>query len=181
MMVFQGEMPPMPTKPAPFPEMKMLDVMVGNWTGSGEIVDPDPEEMRAMMPEGERDKFKATFSGSSSAKMILGGAVLQSDGTYEMPGDQKGTFVEMWTWDPREGKFRTWFASDWLETGTGWATPSADGRCFQVRGSAYDAMGMKKRFDGCMCIVDNDTMEWNFTERGPMDRMTMHGSNKRQK
>lgn len=181
MMAFRDEIPAMPTKPAPFPEMRMLEPMVGTWTGSGELVDPSPEELRAMMPESERANFESTFAGGSTTKMILDGAVMQSEGWYEMPGNQKGSYVEMWTWDPREGRFRTWFSSDWLETGTGWVTPSADGRCFHVRGTSHDAMGMKKRFEGCMCMTDNDTMEWDFTERGPMGRMTMHGSSQRQK
>lgn len=180
-MVIGQDMPPMPAKPAPFPEMKMLEPMVGTWTGSGEMIEPNPEEMRAMMPEGERDKFKATFAGGSTSKWILGGAVLQSEGWYEMPGDQKGTYVEMWTWDPREGRFRTWFSSDFLETGAGWATPSADGRCFHVKGTSYDAMCNRKKFEGCMCLPNNDTMEWHFTEKGPMGRFTMHGVSNRQK
>lgn len=176
----EREMPPMPTKPAPFPEMRLLDVMVGTWTGTGEMIEPCPEEMRAKMPESERANFKSTFAGGSTSKWELHGAVLRSEGWYEMPGDQKGAYLEYWTWDPREGKFRTWFSSDWSETGTGWVTPSADGRCFHVTGSSYDAMCNKKKFEGCMCVMDNDTLEWDFTEKGPMGRFTMHGVSKRQ-
>jgi hypothetical protein len=180
-MVFEEEMPPMPTKPAPFPEMKMVEPMTGTWTGSGEMVEPCPDEIRAMMPESERANFKSTFAGGSTSKFELEGAVLRSEGWFEMPADQKGSYLEYWTWDPREGKFRTWFSSDWSETGAGWATPSKDGRCFHVKGSSYDAMCNKKKFEGCMCIRDNDTLEWDFTERGPMGRFRMRGMSNRQK
>ncbi len=181
MIIFEDGMPPIPAKPAPFPQMKMLEPMVGTWTSSGEMVDPDPEEIRAMLPESDRANFKSSFGGGSTNKMILDGAVFQTEGWYEMPDNQKGTYIEMWTWDPCKQAFRTWFTSNYLETGTGWATPSADGRCFHVRGSAYDANCMKKKFEGCMCIPDNDTTEWHFTEKGPMGRMTMHGKSTRQK
>lgn len=166
-MSIEREMPPMPTKPAPFPEMRMLDVMVGTWTGTGEVVEPPME--------GE------TFSGGSVATFELDGTVFRSDGWYELPGNQRGSFFEYWTWDPREGRFRTWFTSDWSETGTGWVTPSADGRCFQMEGRSVDAWGAKKKFNGFMCVLDNDTIEWQFTEKGPMGRMTMRGKSNRQR
>lgn len=181
MMVFDSEMAPMPLKPAPFPEMRMLDVMVGTWTGSGEMIDPDPEKVRASLPESERAEFKSTFAGGSTSKWILDGAVLQSDGWYEMPGSQKGNYVEMWTWDPREGRFRTWFSSDSSETGAGWATPSLDGRCFHVKGTSLDAMANRKKFEGCMCVIDNDNLQWQFTEKGPMGKFTMRGTSNRQR
>jgi len=175
------EMPPMPTKPAPFPEVKMLEVMVGTWTGTGEMTEPDPETIKAMMPESERAKFQATFAGGSTSKWELDGAVLRSEGWYEMPDNQKGTYLEYWTWNPRKGKFQTWFSSDWSETGTGWVTPSADGRCFQVKGHSYDAQCNKKKFEGCMCVVDNDTLEWQFVEKGPMGKFGMRGTSNRKK
>lgn len=181
LMIIEGDMPPMPTKPAPFPEMRMLDVMVGTWTGTGEIIDPTPDEMRAMMPESERANYNSNFSGGSTGKFELDGAVLRSEGWYQMPGNQKGTFLEYWTWDPREGRFRTWFASDWSESGSGWVTPSVDGRCFHVEGRSTDAAGARKKFEGCMCVVDNDTLDWQFTEKGPMGRYTMQGTSRRQK
>jgi hypothetical protein len=176
-----AEMPPMPTKPAPFPQMKMLETMAGTWAGTGEMVEPDPETIRAMMPESERAKFKSTFAGGGKTTFELDGATMRSEGWYEMPDNQKGKYLEYWTWCPREGKFRTWFASDWSESGSGWVTPSADGRCFQVEGKSADAMGNKKSFEGCMCIIDNDTMEWNFVEKGPMGKFGMRGTSKRQK
>lgn len=180
-MVIERDMPPMPTKPAPFPEMKMLEPMVGTWTGSGEMLEPDPETIKAMMPESERAKFKSTFGGGSTSKWELDGTVLRSEGWYEMPDNQKGSYIEYWTWCPKAGKFRTWFSSDWSESGNGWVTPSADGRCFQMKGSSCDAMGNTKKFEGCMCLPNNDTMEWDFTEKGPMGRFRMHGTSKRQK
>jgi|CXWL01.1.fsa_nt_gi hypothetical protein len=174
-------MPPTPSKPAPAAQMKFLEPMLGNWAGTGDIVDPDPETIKAMMPESERAEFKSTFAGGSKGEWALGGTALQMTGWYEMPDGQKGNYLEYWTWDAREGKFRTWFASDWSEAGAGWAIPSADGKCFCVEGSSYDAMCNKKKFDGCMCVKDNDTLEWNFTEKSPMGRFTMHGTSKRQK
>lgn len=180
MLAIEREMPPMPIKPAPFPEMRMLDPLVGSWTGTGDMIEPDPERVRASLPANEQADFKSTYSGGSTSKWTLDGAVLQSDGWYEMPGNLRGNYIEMWTWDPRKGRFRTWFSSDSSETGTGWATPSADGRCFHVKGTSLDAMAFKKEFEGCICIVDNNTNEWHFTEKGPMGRFTMRGVNKRQ-
>jgi len=171
----------MPKKPAPAPQMKMLEAMVGTWSSSGEMVEPDPEAIKASMSESERANFKSTFVGGSNGELAMGGTALQMTGWYEMPEDQKGNYVEYWTWDAKKAKFRTWYTSDWSETGTGWATPFNDGKCFHVKGTGNDATGMKKSFEGCMCVVDRDTMEWQFTEKSAMGRFAMHGTNKRQK
>jgi hypothetical protein len=83
-------------------------------------------------------------------------------------------------WDGKAKKFRTLGMSDWGEIGLGWMTPCTDCDGFCSTGEATDAQGNKKRVEGCMKWVDKDTHDWTFTERGPMGKMTIKGTSKRQ-
>lgn len=170
-----------PQKPSPAPEMKKLEPMVGTWTETGEIVEPNPEEMKKMMPESERAKFKSTFAGGGKAEWAMGGIALKWEGWHDMGEGQKESFVEYWTWDPKVGKFHTLYVSDWGKTGAGVATPceSCNGWC--VKGTGFDDLGQKSSYEGCLKMTDKDSMEWCFTERGPMGKMSLKGTSKRQK
>jgi hypothetical protein len=113
--------------------------------------------------------------------MVLGGTALHSIGTFDMGEGQKMTYEEYMWWDAKAGKYRNWSISDWGEVGSGWLTDCKDCDGFCSKAGAIDAQGNKKRFEGCMWFVDKDTMEWSFTESGPMGKMSMKGTSKRQK
>lgn len=175
--------PPMdmgpPKKPAPAAEMKKLEKFLGTWNWTAEMVCPTKEEMMKHMPPGSKEP-QTTFKGTGKMEWALGGAALKGEGSFDLEG-QKMTYVEYWMWDGKAKKFRTMSMSDWGEIGSGWAKPCNDCDGFCVTGEAVDAQGNKKSAEGCMRIVDNDTQEWTFTEKGPMGKMSMKGTSKRQK
>jgi hypothetical protein len=184
LVLFGGCMkPPMdmgpPKKPAPAPEMKELEKLIGTWNYTWEIVSPSNEEMKKPMPPGSKEP-QTSFKGTGKMEWAMGGTALKGEGTFDIEG-QKMTYVEYWMWDGRAKKYRTLLMNDWGEIGEGWVTRCKDCDGFCSTGKATDAQGNKKRADGCMWFVDKDTHEWTFTEKGPMGKMTMKGTSKRQK
>jgi len=176
--------PPMdmgpPKKPAPAPEMKKLERMIGSWSWTGEMVCPTKEEMMKHMPPGSKEP-QMTFAGTGKSEWALGGTAVKSEGSFDMGEGQKMAYVEYWMWDGKAKKYRTLSMSDWGEIGLGWVTPCTDCDGFCTTGEAVDAQGNKKRVEGCMKFVDKDTYDWTFTESGPMGKMTIKGTSKRQK
>lgn len=169
-----------PKKPAPAAEMKKLERMTGTWKWTGEMVSPSKEEMMKHMPPGSKEP-QTTFAGTGKGEMVLGGTALKSVGTFDMGDGQTMTYEEYWWWDAKAGKYRAWSISDWNEVGWGWVTPCGDCDGYCTKAEGIDAQGNKKRWEGCMKFVNNDTMEWSFCESGPMGKMCMKGDSKRQK
>lgn len=169
-----------PQKPGPAPEMAKLGRMVGSWSGTAEIVSPSPEAMKEMMPEGS-DEMPSSFAGGWKTGWALGGMFLYGHGWHEMGEEQKVNYFEYWTWDPKAKKYRTWFFSDWGESGRGWATFDPDGDTIRMKAHWHDAQGASKRGEGTMTFVDNDTIDWTWSERGPMGKMEFKGTSKRKR
>jgi hypothetical protein len=169
-----------PKKPAQAAEMKKLERMVGTWNWTGEMVSPTKEEMMKLMPPGSKEP-QTTYAGTGKSEWVLGGTALKSEGSFDMGEGQKMTYLEYAMWDGKAKKFRTLSMSDWGEIGLGWMTPCADCDGFCSTGEVTDAQGNKKSAEGCMKWVDKDTQDWSFTERGPMGKMTIKGTSKRQK
>ncbi|MCP4249969.1 MAG: DUF1579 domain-containing protein [bacterium] len=164
-------------KPTPPAELAKLECMIGNWTGTAEMLSPSPEEMKATMPEGAEPP-PSTFAGEHNSQWVLDGMFLRQEGWHEM-GDDKMRFVEFITWDPKLGKYRSWYFSDWGERGEGQMTWSADGKTLNVNVKGSDANGVAKRGKGTWAMTGADTAEWLWEESGPMGKMKMKGSVRR--
>lgn len=175
--------PPMdmgpPKKPEPAAEMKKLEQFAGTWKWTGEMVSPTKEELMKQMPPGSKEP-QMTMAGSGKGEMVWGGTVLRMEGSFDLEG-QKMTYLEYWMWDGQAKKYRILSMNDWGEIGTGWATLCDDCDGFCSKSDATDAQGIRKRYEGCMKLVDKDTHDWSFTERGPMGKMSFKGTSKRQK
>ncbi len=164
-------------KPSQPTELRKLEPFVGTWEGTAEMVYPTTQQMKAAMPAGE--EMPTSFKGGGKTEWAMDGMALRTDGWYEMGDDQKINMVEYWTWDPSAGKYRVWSVSDWGECGNGWVTADQYGRTFTFNGSATDAHGHKKKYNGTMRVIDNNTMEYHFVEKGPMGKMEFKGTSKR--
>ncbi len=158
-------------KPSQAVQMRQLEPFLGSWEGTAEIV-PPTGTVAATEP-------RRTFKGAGTSEWALDGMALKSTGWHEMPNDQRANYIEYITWDSNERKFRTFYMSDWGETGTGWMTPDPSGQTFQWNARGINAMGQGSSMTGSSTIVDRDTMEWTFVENGPMGRMEMKGTSKR--
>ena len=164
-------------KPAPAPEMAKLARLIGTWSGTAEMVTPSPEEMNEGMPEGE--EMPTSFKGEDTYEWVLGGMFLRSEGWREMGPDERAHMIEYWAWDAKANKFRTWYASDWGEYGSGWATLDDDGNTLHFKGRAHDAHGNVRKGEGKMTFVDDRTVEWCWKERGPSGKMAFKGTSRK--
>ena len=82
----------MPKKPTPGPEMAKLAVLLGEWEGTANMVEPSPEEMKAFMPEGE--EMPSSFAGVTNYTWALDGMYLKGEGWHEMGDGQRMNYVE---------------------------------------------------------------------------------------
>lgn len=159
-----------PKKPQPGPEMARLKCMLGTWTGTAEIISPAPEG---------GDEAQTAFKGQSTSEWALGGMYLKSEGWHEMGGGQKMHYVEYVTWDAEAGKYHGWYFSNWGEAGESWMTVSDDGKTWSYYGKSKDAEGNPTKGKGTVTFIDEDTMEWTWTEKGSEGEMHLKGTSKR--
>lgn len=165
--------PPQKAKPAP--EMKMLEPMVGAWTGKAEFVTPTREEMMKMMPAGS-PPMPESFPSGGHAEWVFGGTYLKNSGWMDM-GGQRAEFVELMTWDPTVGKFRSWYFNDMGERGEGLMTMSPDGRNGTMRVTGVRGDGSAMLGEGTMKIDPNGNHEWTWSEKMPGGgKMMLHGT-----
>ena len=167
------------TKPTPPPELSQVASWVGRWDTTAEMVSPSPVEMKQMMPEGATE-LSSTSKGHSNIEWALGGMSLKEEGWYEMPTGERVSFVAYLTWDPRTKRYRTSYLDDWGHHGAGWLRLASDGATAQARMEMADLQGQISRSKGTYTFPDDDTMQWTMIERGPMGRLTLRGTTKRQ-
>jgi len=169
-----------PGKPDVPPEMAKLSRLLGTWTGTAEMVSPSPEEMKAMMPEGA-EETPESYASEGKSEWTLDGMFLKNEGWHEMGEGQRMSYVEYWTWDAKAKKYRTYYFSDWGESGQGWAWFEPDGETMHFKGTVVDAEGATKRGKGMLTFIDDDTHEWSWKETGgPMGKMEFKGRAKRE-
>ena len=158
-------------RPAPPVQLRQLDPFIGSWEGTAEMVMP-PGSPAATQPA-------QTFKGSSTTEWTMDGMAMKTSGWHEMPDGQRMNMIEYVTWDPRAEKFKSFYVSDWGETGTGWMWAEPNGQRFHWTGKGSDARGQTSSMSGTMTIIDKDSMEWNMVEEGPMGPMRLRGTSRR--
>lgn len=161
----------MPEKPKPAPQMQELASWIGSWEGDAELVNA---------PEGPSD-MPTKFKGGHKTEWALGGLFLKTEGWHDMGEGNKENFVEYVTWDPKAGKFRSWWFSDWGNVGEGWMEQDEDGKTYQFYGKGRDASGGRTSGKGSMTILTNDSNEWTWCEKSSMGKLELKGTNKRTK
>ncbi len=164
-----------PQQPTPGPEILKLSRLVGTWSGTAEMVSPSPEEMMAGMPEGS-EEMPSSFAGGGTYEWDLGGMFLVGKSWHEMGPDERMNYIEVWTWDAKAKKYRTWFFTDWGEHGTGAAEFEPDGDTLTMTGTAIGTDGKKRRGKGMMRFEGDDTYKWCWSEKGPDGLMKFKGS-----
>ena len=161
------------------------------------------EEMKAMMPQrpAELDKLNA-FAGrwefKGEANMAFLEEPLPASGTGESQWDESGWFMvgnsvfrmqgfddmrghDTWTYDTHSKKFRSTWVDSMGSTGTGTARFNEKTNTWTMRATSYGPHG-KTMMKGCITVIDDDTMEWCWTEYamgGLMKTMEMCGTSKR--
>lgn len=158
-------------KPSQPVQMKQLEPFIGIWEGTAEMV--------ALPGTAAASQPAQTFRGGATTDWALDGMAVRSEGWHEMPDGQRSNMVEYTTWDSRAQKFRTYYTSDWGDTGVGtmWADPG--GQMFHWTAKGINAAGQTSSMSGTSTVVDKNTMTWTFTEAGPRGAMTMKGTSRR--
>ena len=161
------------------------------------------EEMKAMMPQrpAELDKLNA-FAGrwefTGEAKMAGLDQVLKSSGTNEAKWEGDGWYlvsrgifnlegfgemqgIETWTYDAHSKKFRSTWVDSMGSVATGTARHDEKTNTWKMRATSHGPFG-KTTMKGHVKIIDDDNMEWTWTEYmmwGLFKTMEMSGTSKR--
>jgi hypothetical protein len=158
-------------RPSPPVQLRQLDAFLGTWEGTAEMVAPAGSPAATQPAE--------TFKGGATYEWTMDGMALKSSGWHEMGEGQQAAMIEYITWDPKAQKFRTYYLSNWGETGTGWLWADPGGQRFHWTGKGSDARGQTSTMSGTMDLVDKDTFRWNMTGEGPMGSMRLKGTSTR--
>ena len=148
-------------KPPPHPELELLQPMVGSWKGQSKLVHP------ASSDGGE----PVVLEGGGRAEWALGGMVLKREGWRQVGEGQISNYVEYIAWDPKAGKFHTWFHDDWGQSGEGWLSLDPDGRTFRYRAKQSRFDGGVSEGEGTAVFVSDDVVEWTWTADGGAQRL----------
>jgi hypothetical protein len=166
-------------KPEPAPEMAKLEPFIGTWQGTAEIVEPSPEEMKALMPEGE--EMPECYKGGGTFVWVLDGMTLKGESWHEMGEGLKASYVEYWTWDPKKEKYRIVYVGDWGDCGTGLAWYDEEGKTMHAKFKGVKHDGSEVRGEAESTLLDDDTIEWSYTERGKEGKMKFKGMSHRKR
>ena len=141
-----------PTRPA---ELDRLGMFIGTWEGTSEMTAPGSDEI-------------INCTGRSTARWAADGWVMIEEYEGALADDQYEG-VALWTWDPKAKKFRTFWTSSFGELAHGTATFDEETKTWHMRGESRNLYkGSKTIGEGTATMVDDNTMEWSFTEYGPM-------------
>lgn len=164
-----SEMMQMPDRPA---ELDQLAMFAGTW------------EDTAEMKMGGSDKLMKTTgvtkAGWEADKWLL---LSHFEGEMEGEPEDKYRYLEIWTWDAKAKKYRFYGFGNWGGIFTGTATYDEPSKTWRLKGkSRCNITGDKTVSKGQMTFVDDDTMQWDFTEWSAFPRfkiMEMKGTSHR--
>ncbi len=155
----------MPKRPV---ELDRLNAFVGSWEATGE-----------MTMTGLDQPLKST--GTTESKWEGDGWYIVGRSAMNMSefGDMQG--VETWTYDTHSKKYRSTWTDSMGSVGTGTATFNPNTNTWKMKATSHGPFG-KSSAKGSVKILDENTMEWNWTEYamgGLFKVMEINGTSKR--
>ena len=161
------------------------------------------EEMKSMMPQrpAELDKlndFVGRWDFTGEANMAFLDEPVSTTGTGESHLDDSGWFLvgnsvfkmqgfddlrahDTWTYDTHSKKYRSTWVDSMGSTGTGTSTHNEKTNTWTMRATSHGPYG-KTVMKGCIKVIDDDTMEWCWSEYalgGLLKTMEICGTSKR--
>lgn len=141
-----------PERPA---AMNELNFLVGEWEGTGE----------AQM--GDMDRTLKTTS-TSTISWDLDDMVLVERGKFNMEEfDEDMEGINIWTYDGKPGRYRTYWADSMGGSATGTARYHERSDTWRFK-SRIDTPHGTITGKGTMRLIDNNTMEWTWSESAMM-------------
>jgi len=135
-----------PARPA---ELDAYDVFVGSWTWDAEMLNADePNKKWTGTAEWKWTLDKRSLNGSF---------VSQNQSTkFEAEGK--------WSWHPREKKYIWGMFNNWGYPQRGTAKYDAANKCWTMDYKSVGLDGTTSHGRYCICVTDNDTLDWCMTE-----------------
>ncbi len=149
-------------------ELDRLNMFAGSWESSSEAT-------MAMLDE------VMTSTGSSEAAWECDGWCLVERATLELEGLGKMVMTSIWSWDAKSKKYRSMWAGNDGGTAVGTASYCEETKTWRIKAKGRSSWG-KSKAKGTVTFIDDDTMEWTWTEwdsLGLMKILDAKGTSKR--
>jgi hypothetical protein len=166
-------------KPMPAPELSELARLVGNWSGSAELVAPFPDRETGA-PGGAPGDGRPSFKGGGKFQWVLDGMFLKGEGWHDLGGERRIHYVEYVTWDSQAEGYRNWWFNNFGAHGQGWMTFDADGKTIRVKTQAIDVLGQPTMRTRTMTFIDDNVIDWTWSEDGPTGKLKLIGTSRRE-
>ena len=154
-----------PERPA---EMDKLNAFAGKWEMEGQAKMSVVDEMLKI-------------GGTADAKWEGDGWYLVNNAVMNMEGMGEMKAVETWTYDAHSKKYRSIWVDNMGSVGTGEGRHDEKTDTWYFTASSHGPMG-KVSMKGTAKVIDENTMEWTWTEDGCMGlckTMEMTGTSRR--
>jgi hypothetical protein len=125
---------------------------VGSWEG----------EMTMKMP-GSDEVIKGTGTSETRWAVDNRAVVEEFSGTMGEGEGSEYHGLGIWTWDAKAERFHGYMVSNMGERSTATARYDEETKTWHVKGKGTSPMGSSVS-EGTMKMVDDNTMEWEFTE-----------------
>jgi hypothetical protein len=140
--------------------MDQLNMMVGTWDATSEMT-------MAGMDQ------KMTSKGTATASLECDGHYLVEKYEGEMGEGQKYRGMGIRAWDPKARVFRMWWFDNLGAIGAGTSTYDAATRTWHNKAKSENPQGGTTYGTGMDKVIDDRTVEWQWTETDVWGRQTM--------
>jgi len=158
------------SRPQRSEKMDAYSVFVGSWTWEAEMINADAADRH--------------WTGTAEWKWGLDQRVLNG---HLAAKSQRAEFEAdgVWSWHPEKKKYVWWMFSNWGYPQSGTAKYDADRRCWRMDFKSVGLDGTDSYGCYCLCVKDNDTIDWNVCEYADpfrtIKKMEMNGTYKRKR
>jgi len=154
-----------PERPA---ELDKLNMFAGQWESTSEM-------KLAVLDETMHG------TGTGTAAWECDGWLMVERGEYETGELGTMDMLGVWAWDPKAKVYRNWWFNSYGEISTATARYEESTRTWRMKGKGRGPWGASV-VKGTMKMVDDDNMEWTWTEwdgLGLTKTMEIKGTSKR--
>lgn len=143
-----------PKKPAVPAEMAKLNGLIGDWQGEF-----------SMMPAGVTDPAQAMkMTSKTKIEPVLDGMFLRETMEGDMGEMGKMSGVSMYSYDPHQKEYRTFWFSNWGEAVEGDMEHDEKSGEWRMSWKGHSPTGQPVIGEAVMKLTDSNTLTWSMTE-----------------